>query len=723
MLILGSHTNDLDQRITIPFEGLLHHTLVVGQSGSGKSFFVARLVEEILLRTRARVCIIDPNGDFRNVSRPTSDGWSKFQPEFERFARLAQSQKAESFDEQVAFRAAWAKRRFTFLVPGRATGQDTGKVLNRKLLVHWDSLEDEQRQFLLNVNPLTDPKVSLGIEAATENVRWMEQNKPFVGYGMDLRSLENSAEQFGSNNISLREYEYAKVLNADDWSAVRATIKDLLSRYSIWWSRTRNTTSLPPGVSDYIDGPFHDTMESETYWDALTLSLDSARPSDTLLAVEVALSRLWNRAKSAWRKRSNDSVTQTPGPDERVPTFIVVDEAHNFAPEHTSNRLRARVADRLIQIASEGRKYGLYLILATQRPTKLHRALVPECENSCILRIQSQLEVEFASKTLGIPPQDAGNAPSFTKGQCLFVGRWVKSRIPIDAKVAPARTTVGGGGLSKEWTKSPIETSDYTVAKPQSRSDVRDFVQSSLKSSSEAIALVGLAHLVREEFPQTRDGSYFGHETFKGLLQDLHIPNLRLDTTVGPGYAYLDGLHRAPAVRDRKLEIDDDALEAVLLAHELIGLPILSAHDFGTIIEELANEVQLNEFNLTDVSRAVRDKCKVRGTSIGRSAIAFVIKGILFSGHRFDPDLPQSDRVLSEAFASSVLENLKRAGASLTAAMESKLTGHLTSAPYEATGRDVAVEDESQVAPQEEEGTGSAGDPEADSIGDADDAG
>ena len=41
MLCIGSQTNDPAKRIEIDFDGLLHHTLVVGQSGSGKSFLIA----------------------------------------------------------------------------------------------------------------------------------------------------------------------------------------------------------------------------------------------------------------------------------------------------------------------------------------------------------------------------------------------------------------------------------------------------------------------------------------------------------------------------------------------------------------------------------------------------------------------------------------------------------------------------------------------------------
>ena len=46
----------------------------MGQSGSGKSFFVARLIEEVILNTAARVIIVDPNGDWVALRMPYKPG-------------------------------------------------------------------------------------------------------------------------------------------------------------------------------------------------------------------------------------------------------------------------------------------------------------------------------------------------------------------------------------------------------------------------------------------------------------------------------------------------------------------------------------------------------------------------------------------------------------------------------------------------------------------------
>jgi uncharacterized protein len=56
--------------------------------------------------------------------------------------------------------------------------------------------------------------------------------------------------------------------------------------------------------------------------------------------------------------------------NERRPVLLVIDEAHNLCTPDTASQLQAAIRDRIIQIAAEGRKYGLWLLLSTQRLTR-----------------------------------------------------------------------------------------------------------------------------------------------------------------------------------------------------------------------------------------------------------------------------------------------------------------------------------------------------------------
>ena len=676
MLIVGTRTNDLNQIIDIDVDGLLHHTLVVGQSGGGKSFLVARLLEEILLRTRARVVVIDPNGDFRQICTPSTKIWGEFKDLFEQLNTLTKKRNLDGFDKRETFLDGWKKRRFAYLTAGRTPHKKESGSLSRRLLIHWDTLEEEQRTFLLNASAKGDPKSFLGLKAITENLNWKKRSRSPVRSGFDLRSMLDVCEQFADSHIGMRPYEYAKFLEREDWQAIRANLEDLLANFSVWWSPDDGYLgSRPAGLADFIDGAFGPDLSLETYWDSLVLSLDSARPTDTLLAADVVLSRVWKRAKEAWRTQAENGNSDGIE-DNRVPTFIVVDEAHNFAPESSSDPMKNRVTARLMQIASEGRKYGLYLILATQRPTKLHRELVPECENACVLRLQSKKETDFASGILGLSNDEATQVPGFTLGQGVFFGRWVGGTTQLNTKIAPARIQVGGGGLDNKWKELPESTPEIaglsdTIAK---------FVEDTLLQSERPIDLASLVVIVRNRIGKEGTEDWFGHGTFKKYILNLGISSLKT-SAIPPGTAYLEGVHEKPSLdfvvpSIKKMEASVQSPMSLVTGH--LGMPMTEKENFKALLDVISEEVQINSFNLTDTSKAVRDKCVSLNVNVGRNLVNFILKGLHYGGHNFDQDLDQSPKALAVKFTESVLHALRTRSVEIDEETEKTIVEYLS---------------------------------------------
>lgn len=647
--MVGTRTNDTSKSVQLDPAGLMHHSLIVGQSGSGKSFFIARLIEEVVLNTTARVVIVDSNGDFRSIASP-NDGI--FVSEVARFLTV-RDRRAPSFDVANTFSAAWKQRRFLHLHPNVSDlPGDSASVLNRRLVIHWESLEEHDREFLLRLGRPLSAQVQTGLEVAILHAQFLSE-KYGNEFTIDLRGLLYAADQFAARNVSLLHYPQVKNLTPEDWAGVRSTIAELLQRHTVWSSTgTELSTRRPRGLADFVDGPFISApSSSELYWDVLTLALDAARESDSLLVVDVLLGRLWRNVKAAWRRVTSPAAA---GKDLRVPTFLVIDEAQNFAPTESPNLLRRRVTERLLQIASEGRKYGIYLILATQRPTKLHPALVPECENSCVLRVQSALDIRFAIDTLGIEEKLARNCPSFRKGQGLVSGRWLDSDVGVDTQCVPARTVVGGGGLPDTWQVRVEPSAPFALDDPLVT--VREVVTAELKAAGAPITLVELAEVVRAECPEVQERGWLGRQTFKALLADTGIKELAF-SAVAPGYAYLGGTHKPPRM-ETMTEVPR-APNALMELHRQKDTPLLTSDVYRTILTTLSKVVQETPFNLTDASRAVRDTMLAHEVRAGRSSIGYVIKGVGYGGHRFDPDLPQEPQTLAAAFVRSVLHDLR----------------------------------------------------------------
>lgn len=79
--------------------------------------------------------------------------------------------------------------------------------------------------------------------------------------------------------------------------------------------------------------------------------------------------------------------------------FVVLDEAHKFAPEKGQGESVA--LSSVIDMASLGRKRGYCLIPATQRPSKLSKDVVAECNNKLIGRASLDIDRKRSAEELG----------------------------------------------------------------------------------------------------------------------------------------------------------------------------------------------------------------------------------------------------------------------------------------------------------------------------------
>lgn len=121
------------------------------------------------------------------------------------------------------------------------------------------------------------------------------------------------------------------------------------------------------------------------------------------------------------------------GSKEIIPKFLtVVEEAHNFVPG--SSEIQVPSTEILRQIATEGRKYGIGLILISQRPSRVDATVLSQCNSFIILRIINPADQKYVRdvvETLGM--DDAKLLPDLATGEALITGECV--RFPILAQV------------------------------------------------------------------------------------------------------------------------------------------------------------------------------------------------------------------------------------------------------------------------------------------------
>jgi DNA helicase HerA-like ATPase len=129
--------------------------------------------------------------------------------------------------------------------------------------------------------------------------------------------------------------------------------------------------------------------------------------------------------------------------EERRPVLLVIDEAHNLCSPELESPVGVAVRERLIQIAAEGRKFGLWLLLSTQRPSKVHPGIISQCDNLGLMKMSSPIDLEGLATYFGYAPTELiARSPWFRQGEALFAGTFVPA--PTLVKVNARLTPEGG---------------------------------------------------------------------------------------------------------------------------------------------------------------------------------------------------------------------------------------------------------------------------------------
>ena len=116
------------------------------------------------------------------------------------------------------------------------------------------------------------------------------------------------------------------------------------------------------------------------------------------------------------------------------PFFIGMDEAHIFCPHSTNFSLTRKI---MKTIAQEGRKYGVFELLATQRPSLLDETIVAQIANKFIFRLSIKEDLDSIGKETDLTAAEIKKLPYLHSGECYVsssvIGRtmFVKIRYGI----------------------------------------------------------------------------------------------------------------------------------------------------------------------------------------------------------------------------------------------------------------------------------------------------
>jgi len=133
----------------------------------------------------------------------------------------------------------------------------------------------------------------------------------------------------------------------------------------------------------------------------------------------------------------------------RFPVFVVLEEAHNFAPGpgvSTSGGGSLRIIER---IAAEGRKFGIFLVVVTQRPNKISSNVLSQCNSQIIMRLTNPEDMSAVRRSSeGLSEDLFNDLPGLNKGEAVVVGELTK--VPTMIKVSGRTSGEGGSDIDLE---------------------------------------------------------------------------------------------------------------------------------------------------------------------------------------------------------------------------------------------------------------------------------
>lgn len=120
----------------------------------------------------------------------------------------------------------------------------------------------------------------------------------------------------------------------------------------------------------------------------------------------------------------------------KLPVLLVLEEAHNFVPARANTDAEQNSITTTKQIAQEGRKFGVGLILISQRPSRLDETTLAMCNSFIIMRMVNPADQNFVRKVIeSLGEDEAKLLPDLDKGEAILSGQLIN--FPVLVKMKP----------------------------------------------------------------------------------------------------------------------------------------------------------------------------------------------------------------------------------------------------------------------------------------------
>jgi len=371
------------------------HLAILAMTGAGKSVTSRRIIEE-LARKNYPIVIFDPHGDYTGlVDIPSLKG--KVRRYYAQFPVFEQEpETVMTVIETLGWQLANTHRSlFDDLFRG-AQGFLSCSPADLKVRTQWLS------DYLVNPNIQ-----KFGLQPNLYFMADFVQSIVEAGKVEDQAVLDQLVEWSGRDNVRVSKQQ-ARWLESMP-NNLRTAAKRLRQMENISKSVARTTDPLPTDKKLLVNYGQISIVALAGYTGEFQSTLYS------LIADELFSARVSNELK--------------------LPVLLVLEEAHNFAPAQATTPAEKRSIATTKQIAQEGRKFGVGLILISQRPSRLDETTLSQCNSYIIMRMVNPADQNFVRRVIETLAEDeARMLPDLDVGEAILSGQLINFPVLVRIK-------------------------------------------------------------------------------------------------------------------------------------------------------------------------------------------------------------------------------------------------------------------------------------------------
>lgn len=372
------------------------HAVIVGSTGSGKSWTTARLLDQIAELPQANVVLFDIHGEYRPLK---GEAFKHL-----RIAGPSDIEHKRGLDDGVLHLPYWLLGYEAlvsmFVDRSDQNAPNQSMIMTRTIVdAKKGTLDPVKHQEILE-NFTIDSPVPFDINSVLQNLKDLDEEMVPGARGEKQGPYHGKLSRLiGRLEAKRHDRRLAFLFQPPN------ECMDME-----WLERMVHAISTGRGAQDGNEGGIKIIDFSEVPSDVLPLMV-------SLLAQIVFSTSLWTKS------------------DQRHPIAIMCDEAHLYIPERLNADSSDAVAVEIFErIAKEGRKYGIGLVVISQRPSEVNRTVLSQCNNVVAMRLTNGDDQSVIKRLL---PDSLGSfgdlLPVLDIGEALVVG---------DASLLPTRVRI-----------------------------------------------------------------------------------------------------------------------------------------------------------------------------------------------------------------------------------------------------------------------------------------